>query len=76
MLASSAKEGRMRYLAALVLVLGLGSASMLLAEERGLKQVLDDSLAADAWIYDDLEAGFKEAGKTGKPLLLAFVCVP
>lgn len=66
----------MRYLAAAALVLALGSTSFLFAKERGLKQILDDSLAADAWIYEDLEAGFKEAGNTGKPLLLCFVCVP
>ena len=28
------------------------------------------------WIYNDLAAGFDEAKKSGKPLLVVFRCVP
>ncbi len=66
----------MRVLGVSLLVCILGSTSMLLAKERGLKDVLDDSLASEAWIYDDLAAGFKQAKKSGKPLLISFTCVP
>ncbi|MEC8554729.1 MAG: Trx7/PDZ domain-containing (seleno)protein [Planctomycetota bacterium] len=31
---------------------------------------------ADHWIYNDIEAGFAEAKKTGKPLFITFGCVP
>ncbi|MDJ0975095.1 MAG: hypothetical protein QNJ98_11590 [Planctomycetota bacterium] len=58
------------------IALVLGSAAWLTAEERGLKQVLDDKQASDAWIYDDLDAGIKQSMKSGKPMLLSFVCVP
>ncbi len=66
----------MRIFGALVLLLILGSATGLWAKGRGLKDVLDDSLASEAWIYDDLAAGFKQAKKSGKPLLISFTCVP
>ena len=61
---------------AMTLALVLGSTAWLTAEERGLKQVLDDKQASDAWIYDDLDAGIKQSMKSGKPMLLSFVCVP
>ena len=38
---------------------------------EGLKDI-----AADFWIYDDLEAGYATAKRTGKPLLVSFRCVP
>ena len=44
-------------------------------EGRELREALEDN-AADFWIYDDIEAGFKQARKTGKPLLVSFRCVP
>ena len=28
------------------------------------------------WIYNDVERGFAEAGRTGKPLLVVLRCVP
>ena len=31
---------------------------------------------ADFWIYGDLQAGFAEAKRTGKPLLINYRCVP
>ena len=37
-----------------------------------LKEQLQELGIADFWIYDDLEFGFAQAKKTGKPLLLVF----
>ena len=36
------------------------------------EQVKQDGEQAGTWIYDDVAAGFAEAGKTGKPLLFVF----
>lgn len=36
-----------------------------------LKQALGDIVAAE-WIYEDIDAGYAEARKTGKPLLVSF----
>ncbi len=37
-----------------------------------LKTALKDMEVQGAWIYDDIDAGFAEAKKSGKPLLVAF----
>jgi hypothetical protein len=37
-----------------------------------LRTTLKDTEVQGNWIYDDLDAGFAEARKTGKPLLVAF----
>ena len=37
-----------------------------------LQATLGDTDIADGWIYEDIEAGYAEANKTGKPLLVAF----
>ena len=67
---------RDRLVPPLVLVLAL--AAPLIAGERDelLKEALQDDLVVGDWIYDDVEAGFKEAARTGKPLLVSFRCVP
>jgi hypothetical protein len=44
-------------------------------EGKELREALQDN-AADFWIYDDVEAGFEEARRTGQPLLVSFRCVP
>ena len=36
-----------------------------------LRQALNDDVSS-AWIYDDIQAGYKAARKTGKPLLVTF----
>ena len=41
-----------------------------------LQEKLKDTPIVGDWIYDDLEAGFVEARKTGKPLLAFLRCVP
>jgi len=37
-----------------------------------LREKLGDLELAGNWFYDDLEGGFAEAKKTGKPLLVVF----
>ena len=37
-----------------------------------LKTALGDVHLADGWIYEDIAAGYAEAKKTGKPLLVSF----
>lgn len=48
------------------------------ADDKALRKRLEDLNAekADHWIYNDIEAGFAEAKKTGKPLFITFRCVP
>lgn len=48
-----------------------------LADEGLRKRIKDEhSRNGDHWIYNDIEAGFAEAKRTGKPLLITFRCVP
>jgi hypothetical protein len=55
----------------------LGAAAVVLAKNTPpLKEALEDHLVSSAWIYDDIDAGYAEAKKTGKPLLVTFRCVP
>ncbi len=41
-------------------------------EPETLQAALGDVNLADAWIYEDIDAGYAEAISTGKPLLVAF----
>lgn len=41
-----------------------------------LKRMLGDVTLSGTWIYDDLNAGFEEAKRTGKPLFVFLRCVP
>lgn len=41
-------------------------------DKTALKESMKDVDVPAAWIYDDVDAGFAEAKKTGKPLLVAF----
>lgn len=36
-----------------------------------LRKALDDQLAG-TWVYDDIQAGFAEAKRTSKPMLVVF----
>ncbi len=46
--------------------------------DEGLRIRLKDehSRNGDHWIYNDIEGGFAEAKRTGKPLFITFRCVP
>ena len=55
------------------------STTFVLGAEDRREQVLRDraEVGADAkWIYNDLDAGFDEAKRTGKPLLVVLRCIP
>lgn len=41
-----------------------------------LRAALGDNGLVGTWIYDDLEAGYAEAARTGKPLMVVLRCVP
>ncbi len=45
-------------------------------DDEKLKDALGDKLLSGDWIYDDIEAGYAEAEKAGKPMLVSFRCVP
>jgi hypothetical protein len=44
-------------------------------DKEKLRDALGDTSLAGTWIYDDLEAGVAEAGRTGKPLMVVLRCV-
>ena len=37
-----------------------------------LREALGDNQISESWIYEDIQVGYAEAQKTGKPLLVAF----
>ncbi|MHC5065505.1 MAG: hypothetical protein ACYTG5_16195 [Planctomycetota bacterium] len=41
-------------------------------DPRTLQEALGDVQVTDDWIYENIEAGYSEAKKTGKPLLVSF----
>ena len=41
-----------------------------------LQYSLGDLAVKGPWVYNDLPAGYAQAKKTGKPLLVVFRCVP
>lgn len=41
-----------------------------------LRAALGDTALAGPWIYDDLEAGYAEAARTGRPIMVVLRCVP
>ena len=45
-------------------------------DNEKLRTALGDTAPVGEWIYDDLQAGFAEAGRTGKPLMVVLRCVP
>jgi hypothetical protein len=71
----------MRHAAAFALLLGAASYPVRSEGAQGargegdpeaLKKSLDDKDVAGTWIYNDLAAGFAEARKSRKPLLVVF----
>ena len=41
-------------------------------DREHLKTLLKDAEVPASWIYDDVGAGFAEAKRTGKPMLVVF----
>ena len=55
----------------------LWSAALLVAgDDTALRELLQDHKFANGWIYEDIDAGYDEALKSGKPLIVCFCCVP
>ena len=65
----------MRHILATGLFLAF-AAALFAKDDVRLKDALQDDLVAASWIYDDIERGYAEARKSGKPLLISFRCVP
>ena len=65
----------MRILGTLVVVFLWGSGTWA-GDPRSLKDALEDHALADSWIYEDIEAGYRQALESGKPLLVSLRCVP
>ena len=45
-------------------------------DDVALRELLQDHKFADGWIYEDIDAGYKQATESCKPLLVCFCCVP
>jgi serine protease Do len=62
----------------LMFVLLIGSSTLFAAEDRAtaVRKDRTNVVSAGGWIYNDLHAGFTEAAKTRKPMLVVFRCVP
>lgn len=45
-------------------------------DKAKLRAAMGDQNLVGPWIYDDAEAGFAEAKRTGKPLMVVLRCVP
>jgi hypothetical protein len=56
-------------LAAWTFLAGLFAAAQ---DREQLKTVLKDADVPASWVYDDVDAGFAEARKSGKPMLVVF----
>jgi hypothetical protein len=65
-------------IARILLCVFLVSTAALAAEDRdtAVRNDLTNVVSAGGWIYNDLPAGFTEAAKTRKPMLVVFRCVP
>lgn len=42
------------------------------APSKSLKDAIGDDLIGGNWIYEDIKAGYAQAKKSGKPLLVSF----
>ena len=61
----------------LLTLLGLAALSAVPAgDKEKLREALNDNALVGTWIYDDLDAGYAEAKKSGKPLMVVLRCVP
>jgi len=52
------------------------AALLMAGEDPVLRDVLKDQKYAEGWIYEDINAGYAAATRSGKPLLVCFCCVP
>ena len=63
----------MKSFSFMVLLLGLSSPA---GDKEKLREAMGDTGLAGTWIYDDLDAGYAEAARTGRPLMVVLRCVP
>jgi len=56
----------------LLLCAALAALAVQDGSKEGLKVLLKDADLPGSWIYDDVNAGFAEAKKSGKPMLVVF----
>jgi hypothetical protein len=54
------------------LALGAAAAARQGDNNEALRKTLKDVDLVGKWVYDDLAAGYAEAKKTGKPMLVVF----
>lgn len=66
----------MRTWSAASALLLCGGALLFGGEDPELRAFLNDQKYENGWIYEDLDAGYAEARKTDKPLLVCLCCVP
>ena len=65
----------MRILIAAVVLLCIAWAVPIASQDeqsQSLQEAIGDDLFGGAWIYEDIEAGYAKAKKSGKPLLVSF----
>ena len=65
----------MRIVITAVALLSIASSVPLFSQDeqiRLLKEAIGDDLVGGSWIYEDIEAGYAKAQKSGKPLLVSF----
>jgi len=61
-----------RTVLALLAVVGLAATPQQAGNNEELRKTLKDVDLVGTWIYDDLAAGYAEAKKSGKPMLVVF----
>jgi hypothetical protein len=61
-----------RHVGLVLGVLLLAATPLGAQDSNPLRDKLKDNAADASWIYDDIDRGFAQAKKTGKPLLVVF----
>jgi len=54
------------------ILLALGTAAFQQGGNEELRKTLKDADLVGTWIYDDINGGYAEAKKSGKPMLVVF----
>ncbi len=56
----------------MVMAMALAALAAMQGPKDALKTALKDTEVQGDWIYDDLPAGYAQAKKSGKPMLIVF----
>ncbi len=65
----------MRMVITAVALLSIASSVPISCQDEStlsLKEAIGDDLFGGSWIYEDIEAGYEGAKKSGRPLLVSF----